>query len=66
MEETLWMDNLRWDGIGEGVEGVNQAKPIPHFVRDDTLEQKNNTELKVRQYEGKRNPAGGRAGVGGT
>jgi len=38
MEETLWMDSLWWDGISEGVKGVNKAKQIPHCVRDDTLE----------------------------
>jgi hypothetical protein len=29
------MDSLWWGGIGEGVDGVNKAKQIPHFVRDD-------------------------------
>jgi hypothetical protein len=60
------MDSLWWDGISEGVEGVNKAKQIPHCVRDDTLEQKKSTELKVRHYKGKRNREGGEMGVGGA
>src|SRR5579859_433618 len=57
---------LQRGGRSSKVQSRRGKKQIPHCVRDDTLEQEKSTDLKVRHYNGKRNRAGGRAGVGGA